>query len=141
MVCPYCLADSVVTNSRLQKRTNGVWRRRKCPACGVVWTSLERSEPGSVWRFGSDGKLHVFRPQKLLISLYEACRHRRTADVDAAYIADTVLQKLIAKKQAVIERELVTKISYDVLRHYDKTAAAVYKAQHPAAASSAGSTL
>ena len=130
MVCPYCKSESSVTNSRLQKRANSVWRRRKCAACGAIWTTLERSEAHTIWRVLKDEHLQPFRPEILLISLYEALRHKKTADVDAKYVCDTVLQKLAAKKLAVLPTPLIATTAFDVLRRYNKPAAAVYKAQH-----------
>ena len=130
MVCPYCKKDSSVVNSRAQKRTNSVWRRRKCDSCNAIWTSVERSELHTIWRVSKGGHLLVFRPETLLISLYEALKHRKTADIDAKYVCDTVIQKLSAKHIAVLPQALITKTSHDILRRYDKVAAAVYNATH-----------
>lgn len=130
MVCPYCKKDSQVTNSRHQKRPNSVWRRRKCVACGAIWTSVERPEYSTIWRVQVGGHLLDFAPETLLISLYRALKHRKTADIDAKYVCDTVLQRLAAKRTAILSTELITKTSYDILRRYDKVAAALYKATH-----------
>lgn len=130
MVCPYCKKDSQVTNSRLQKRSNSVWRRRKCTACGAIWTSLERIEYATVWRVRKDGHLLEFRPETLLISLYEALKHRKTADIDAKYICDTVIAKLLAKNIPELPAELITRTAHDILRRYDKVAASLYLVTH-----------
>ena len=74
--------------------------------------------------------MQVFRPETLLISLYEALRHKKTADIDAKYVCDTVMQKLMAKRLVIIPTTLIAQTAYDVLRRYNKPAAAVYKAQH-----------
>ena len=131
MVCPYCKSDSKVINSRFQKRANSVWRRRKCPVCSAIWTTHELLEASSTYRVSKDDHLLVFRPELLYISLYEALRHKKTAPTDAEYVKNTVIQKLMAKHIAVIPRDLITKTAHDVLRHFNKPAAAVYKAQHP----------
>ena len=130
MVCPYCKKDSQVTNSRHQKRPNSVWRRRKCVHCGAVWTSVERIEYATVWRVRKDSHLLTFRPETLLISLYEALKHRKTADIDAKYVCDTVLTKLTHQRTAELSTELIKKTCHDILRRYDKVAAAVYNATH-----------
>lgn len=130
MVCPYCKKESSVVNSRAQKRANSVWRRRKCDSCGAIWTSVERSELHTIWRVSKDGHLLVFRTETLLISLYEALKHRKTADIDAKYVCDTVIQKLSAKHVAILPTALIVKTSYDILRRYDKVAAALYNATH-----------
>jgi len=130
MVCPYCKNDSHVTNSRLQKRSNSVWRRRKCASCGAIWTSLERPEYATVWRVRKGKHLTDFRPEKLLISLYEALKHRKSPDIDAKYICDTVIAKLTTKKLAELPATLITTTAHDILRRYDKVAAGLYNATH-----------
>ena len=130
MVCPYCKKDSQVVNSRHQKRANSVWRRRKCTNCGAIWTSLERIEYASTWRVRKGRTLTDFRLETLLISLYEALKHRKTPDIDAKYICDTVITKLASKKLAELPIELITATAHDILRRYDKVAAGLYNATH-----------
>ena len=129
MVCIYCGKDSKVTNSRLQKRANSVWRRRHCLKCAAVWTTLERTEARSAFRVLQDDSMHDFVPELLLISLYEALRHKKTAASDAAALCATVLQQVQKKHQAVITTAEIKKAAYTVLVRFDKTAAAVYKAR------------
>jgi transcriptional repressor NrdR len=131
MVCPYCSHDSQVTNSRHQKRANSVWRRRKCLGCSAIWTTSEAPQAPTIYRVSKDQHMVVFRPETLLISLYESLRHKKTADIDAKYVFDTVMNKLQAKHLAVIPTQLIAKTAHDVLRRYNKPASAVYKAQHP----------
>jgi len=130
MVCPYCKKDSHVVNSRHQKRPNSVWRRRKCVSCGAVWTSLERIELSTVWRVRTGNHLLDFRPETLLISLYEALKHRKTADIDAKYVCDTVIAKLARHNTPELPAELIKKTAYDILRRYDKVAASLYLVTH-----------
>lgn len=132
MVCIYCSGDSKVTNSRLQKRSNSVWRRRKCLLCGAVWTSVEATEARSAYRVSKGNSVHDFTPELLLISLYEALRHRKTAVTDAAALCDTVIQQLQKKRRATIYSADIKKTSHAVLLHFDKTAAAVYLARSKA---------
>ena len=130
MVCPYCKKDSQVVNSRIQKRANSVWRRRKCPKCSAVWTTHERIEATTTYRVSKDGHLLMFRPEELLVSLYEALRHKKAAASSAKYVCDTVVQQLQAKHVAFLPTELIAKTTYNILRRYDKPAAAVYKARY-----------
>ena len=129
MVCIYCGGDSKVTNSRLQKRANSVWRRRQCVECGAIWTTLERSESRSAYRVAKDESIHTFEPELLLISLYEALRHRKSAATDAAALCDTVLQQLAAQQSALITTTDIKKAAHLVLSRFDPTAAAVYLAR------------
>ena len=65
-----------------------------------------------------------------MISLYEALKYKKTADVDAKYVCDTVITKLASKKLSELPVNLVARTSYDILRRYDTVAAALYKATH-----------
>lgn len=131
MICPYCKKDSQVTNSRHQKRSNSVWRRRKCTSCNAIWTSLEHLHYATVWRVRKGNQnLTDFRQETLLISLYKALQHKKTADIGAKYVCDTVIARLTTKKLAELPTTLIANTSYDVLRRYDKVAAALYKATH-----------
>jgi transcriptional repressor NrdR len=130
MVCPYCSHESSVTNSRLQKRANSVWRRRKCLNCGAIWTSVERLEASTVWRVQHNGHLLSFSYETLYISLYEALKHKKTAVTEAKHLCDTVMQKLASKRTAVLSTELIVQTTYNILRRYDKLAAALYKTTH-----------
>lgn len=40
-VCPHCGADSVVYNSRLM-RDGTIERRRRCQACGLKFSTIEK---------------------------------------------------------------------------------------------------
>ena len=130
MICPYCKKGSQVTNSRHQKRSNSVWRRRKCTDCGAIWTSLEHPDYRTVWRVRNGNHLTDFRQETLLISLYKALQHKKMADIDAKYVCDTIVAKLTSKKLTELPTSLIASTSYDILRRYDKVAASLYKAIH-----------
>lgn len=129
MVCIYCGGKSHVTNSRFQKRANSVWRRRECLVCGAIWTSVEASESRSAYRVSKDNSILELQTETLLISLYEALRHRKSAVTDAAALRDTILQQLLARNQAIIPTSEIKITALQVLGRFDKTAAAVYKAR------------
>ncbi len=132
MVCVYCGHDTQVVNSRSQKRTNQVWRRRKCSNCGNVFSSLEEVNWGQAVRFKHKGHLEPFSRDKLFISLYEACRHRKTAISDATGLTDTVLSKLWPRiETAALTRTQVIAATSEVLKRFDRAAATAYRAYHP----------
>ena len=128
MVCIYCFHDSKVINSRLQKRANSVWRRRQCLACHAIWTTVERTEARLAYRVTKGSEMHDFIPEQLLISLYVALRHRKTAVSDAGALYVTVFQLIQKNQQSVVSTFEIKKAAYTVLKRFDKTAAAVYKA-------------
>jgi transcriptional repressor NrdR len=132
MVCIYCGAGTAVTNSRLQKKTNQVWRRRKCLKCGNVYSSIEGVNWGQAVRYSHEGRLEPFSRDRLFLSLYEACRHRKSAQSDATALTDTVLGKLRPRIQAAsLDRGQVIDTAMKVLKQFDKAAATAYRAYHP----------
>ena len=122
--------DSNVTNSRLQKRSNSVWRRRKCPSCAAIWTSLEHTDYATAWRINKDGTLLIFHYERLYISLYEALKHKDDADMLAKHLTDTVIARLTTLRQPVIPVEKLRSTCYETLRRFDKLAADIYKATY-----------
>jgi transcriptional repressor NrdR len=131
MICPYCSNDSKVSNSRHQKRSNSVWRRRECLSCHSIWTTNERLRGSGTFKVAQGDILVDFKPELLLISLYEALRHRKTPATDAQYVHGTVLEKLQKTNQPVFTTQLIAESCYKVLKNYDKLAADLYRALHP----------
>ena len=132
MVCIYCGHDTQVLNSRLRKKANQIWRRRKCIVCQNVFSSLEEVDWGQAVRMERRGHLEPFSRDQLFLSLYEACRHRKTARNDATGLTETVLSRLWPHiDQASLTRERVISTTIEVLKRFDRAAASSYKAYHP----------
>lgn len=135
MVCLYCSNKTQVTNSRLQKRSNEVWRRRQCAACGAIFSSLERAVYDSIFAVQVDAsRIIPFSRDTLFLSIYDACRHRPEAISDAAALTDTVLGKLVAMTRGTagaLMRETITTITADTLQRFDSAAHVHYRAYHP----------
>ncbi|RTK94254.1 hypothetical protein EKI60_04425 [Candidatus Saccharibacteria bacterium] len=132
MVCLYCGSKTGVSNSRLQRRNNTVWRRRRCLDCEATVTTIERIEPtGAIMVI--DGKRHEpFSRDRLFISVYTSCRHRKTALEDATALTETILSKLYTKiNDASLTLDEITKTTYFVLEHFDLPSATHYRAYHP----------
>jgi transcriptional regulator NrdR family protein len=133
MVCMYCAGPTAVVNSRAQRRANHIWRRRKCLACGSIFTTEERPQlAGSLAVQHPSGALQAFSRDQLFVSVHDSCKHRATALEDAAALTDTILNLLrpLIKNGCVNRADIVT-TSHDVLRRFDHTAATVYAAYHP----------
>ncbi len=130
MLCPYCNIDSKVTNSRLQKRSNSVWRRRQCFECGAIWTTIESMKGSVTFKVLRDEDLVDFHSEILLISLYEALKHRKTPEIDAQYVFETVTNNLHSLKVPIFSTNLIANTCYKVLKNYDKLAADLYRAMH-----------
>jgi len=133
MLCIYCGNDTQVVNSRLQKRANQVWRRRKCLTCGAVFTSHEAAAYDGAWRvLEQNGQYVPFKQNKLLISLYKSLEHRSAALEDATALCETVLGNLLrASNRGVLEPEQIRAIALEALQHFDNPAAVHYAAFHP----------
>ena len=132
MVCVYCGKDTQVVNSRLQKKANQVWRRRRCLHCHNVFSSVERADWGQAVRFNHKGRLEPFSRDRLFLSLYKACRHRKTAISDATALTETVLGKLRSHAApATLTRHQVVDAASEVLKRFDRAAATAYQAYHP----------
>lgn len=137
MVCIYCGNSTQVSNSRLQKRTNTVWRRRSCRSCSAVFTTLEQPDLTTTITVQQVTKqLTPLQRDKLLISLYDSCKHRVTAYDDATALTKTCLSDIIqASTDGVIERNAIVAIVSSVLDRFDEVAATMYRAYHPLKAS------
>jgi transcriptional regulator NrdR family protein len=133
MVCIYCGSSTQVTNSRPQKRLNQIWRRRRCTACGSIFTTHELLELSSgIVLEGGSGRLQPFSRDTLFVSIYECCKHRPGAVEDAAALTRTSLSFLqLQVTEGRLQREQVLTSVLTVLERFDKVAATMYKAYHP----------
>lgn len=136
MVCLYCGHDTQVTNSRLQKRNNHIWRRRTCSACGGIFTTSEQPVLETtllVTRTQTGGKATAFNRDKLFITIYESCRHRPNSVQDAAYVTDAVIGHILGSQtDGAIDRDDIVRITNKTLKRLDAVAAIMYAAYHPA---------
>lgn len=134
MECIYCGSATSVVNSRPQKRSNSIWRRRKCLRCGAIFTSRESIDLSGALALQKQksGQLQPFSKDKLLISIYESCRHRPNGSDDSAHLTQTIIDRALplAGSGAIKQDDLIA-IAIATLESFDKTAAAVYKAYHP----------
>lgn len=132
MVCIYCSGSTQVTNSRHQKRINNVWRRRKCQQCQAVFTTVEAEDSAQALRVNRHNDLEPFSRDKLLISIYDSLRHRKTAIDDAGALTTTVQSLLYGYiDNATIDRDAIVEITASVLERFDNASATHYRAFHP----------
>lgn len=132
MVCIYCGSPTRVTNSRHQKQTGRVWRRRLCVSCGAVFTSTESVDyPKSFMLELPDKSLTPFTRDKLFLSIYRSSEHRKTAVDDASALSDTVIAKLIrTSTESVIPAHKLAQLVYDTLKNFDHASAVQFAAYH-----------
>lgn len=132
MVCIYCGSPTSVTNSRPQKRSNSVWRRRQCSTCGSIFSTEEHVDyEKSIVVQSADGALRPFLRDKLFTSIYRSCHHRQSALEDAIGLTDTVITKIWKLSQnGQLQAGLVARTVYEVLSRFDRPAAVSYQAFH-----------
>jgi len=131
MVCLYCSGETQVVNSRPQKRTNQVWRRRKCSRCHAIFTTNELVDTSQALSLRRKTHLEPFSRDTLLLSIYDSLRHRPTATTDATGLTSTVLTLVFPlATQAVLERDVLVEVTGQVLARFDKVASTHYQAFH-----------
>lgn len=133
MVCIHCGHKLQVANSRPQRKTNSVWRRRSCPECLAVFTSIEKLDLHKSIRIRYNPKhLEPFWRDILFSSVYEACKHRKSPVRDATELTDTIIAKMLRKKYgSIATRNQLCAITTEVLKRFDKATASSYIAYHP----------
>lgn len=132
MVCLYCGQDTFVTNSRLQKRSNQVWRRRQCKACRAIFTTLEAVDLPSTLIVDSRGRSEPFLPDKLYTEVLLALQDRKDCYQDAREVTNTVIKQLLKLPNKPLFRpEQITKATADVLKRLDRRAYLRFAAEHP----------
>lgn len=146
MVCTYCSSGTDIINSRHQKRTNSIWRRRSCiDGCGSAFTTLEHVDLEKAWVVQYPGVASQQKPKSkpsnipsrpfmrdtLFIGLYKSLQHRPSADTDASALCDTIVGRLqnVAQHGALTATAIAT-LSYQVLQRFDPVAATLYAAYH-----------
>lgn len=120
-------------NSRLQRRPNQVWRRRRCMECQGVVTTLETValDKSLVVKSGISS-LQPFSRDKLLVSVYESCKHRKGALEAATALTQTIIARLLPLVvDASVRREDIIQAVMKTLQHFDTAAAIHYQAYHP----------
>lgn len=132
MVCIVCSGNTQVINSRLQKRANAVWRRRKCLNCHATFTTHEKADYSALWRVTSNNlALSPFSRDKLFVSLYKSLQHRATALDDAAGLTDTVIANLIpVSRDGLLQNKDIADQAITVLELFDSVASTHYRAFH-----------
>lgn len=98
----------------------------------AVFSTEEAASYGASWAVrSSSGALRPFSRDKLLLSLYTSCKHRRTALDDASGLTDTVTRKLAGTVQGgVIESQTIITTVQVALNRFDKAASSHYAAFH-----------
>jgi transcriptional repressor NrdR len=132
MFCINCFHENTsVTNSRPHKKQPSVWRRRRCSACGTVFSTLERPSltEGTQVHY-VDGSVEPFNLGQLIISINQAFSHQPHEGIKyALWLAQTVETTLSTQHRGVLSAEDIEAVTHNVLEKFDKMAAIQYAAK------------
>ncbi len=116
MLCPNCIFETRVTNSRTRNKGSLVWRRRVCGQCKQAFTTYERADLSYILITKRDGSSEKYAHPKLFASIYLA-----NTDPEASYqLALTVEEKLRQLADVIVPTRDIAKIVLDTLEAYDK---------------------
>src|SRR5688572_17286606 len=132
MVCIYCGAETHVANSRPQKRTNDIWRRRRCPRCRAIFTTHESVDLGAALAVtGPKGDLMPFSRDRLYISIWQACGGDAAAAETAAALTATVVGQLVAlAREGRLDTGMIARRTATVLKRFRPLVALRYASLH-----------
>lgn len=133
MFCTYCHAQTTVTNSRIQRRNNSIWRRRRCLNCGKTVSTIEQLDYERSWSVAYPALSDKpFLRDKLLISIAASLQHRQDATSEAVGLCATVMHILHSLDHSqALPVEAIAAATLQTLERFDKAAATYYKAFHP----------
>lgn len=132
MFCINCFhKNTSVANSRPHKKQPQIWRRRKCAACGTVFTTYERpslADNKSIHL--PDGNKDTFNLGRLIISISRAFTHTpKEGRYNALWLAQTV-EDTLSTQYKTITLEDIEAVTHQTLKQFDELAAIQYAAQH-----------
>lgn len=132
MVCIYCGSDTSVENSRTQKRSNQIWRRRQCKACGAIFTTHEAIDLSSALLVRKSGREQPFITDYLFTDVLLALQDRPDAYLAAREVSATIIKNLLkAKSLPVLDAVVISETSALVLKRFDKRAYLRFVSEHP----------
>lgn len=134
MFCIKCFhPHTQVINSRPHKKAPGVWRRRKCSNCGIVFTTDEQPrlrDSQRVWH-ASSGTEEPFNPGILLMSIANSFghdpRHGATVSWD---LMQTVTQQLAVEFPESLSSDDIAATTHQIIDRFDNQAGLQYGLQH-----------
>jgi transcriptional repressor NrdR len=103
--CPFCgKSDDRVVDSRENRDSDTIRRRRECLVCKRRFTTYEKVEQIALKVVKNDGSRQEFDRGKLLRGLEKACEKRPVAPLQLEEIADAA-ENLLTERE---EREITT---------------------------------
>jgi len=132
MVCSVCGGRTEVINSRQQKRSNQVWRRRRCLDCLRVFTTHEMTDLSPQFSVSKKDKEEPFLTDKLFTEVLLALQDRKDCYRDAREATATITKHLLAKADGVvIPAPAISRVTAQVLKRLDRRAWLRFISEHP----------
>lgn len=134
MVCVYCGGKLGVSNSRPQKRSNQVWRRRQCKECLATFTSHEVIDLASALLVQASPTTAPapFHREKLFTEVLLALQDKKNPYETASEITKSIVANLLKlPEKPVIKPSQITSETAKVLRRFDRRGFLRYQAEHP----------
>ena len=132
MVCIYCGSETSVENSRLQKRSNQVWRRRQCKACRAIFTTHEAIDLSSTLLVRNNGSCVPFIADLLFTDILLALQDRKDCYIAARETTHTAVGNLLKLPNSpLFETKQISEASAKVLKRLDKRAYLRFVSEHP----------
>lgn len=139
MFCINCYyPDTKVTNSRPHKKQPSIWRRRRCQACGLTFTTLESPDISGILhvRNAKTGAVETYEKGVLLISILTALHSAGGRPGDAYWLTETVEQHALSylrDHQGTVKHigtDTLRDLAYETLSAYHQVAGLSYGAAH-----------
>jgi transcriptional repressor NrdR len=123
MKCPFCGAvDTRVLESRVVGDGNEMRRRRKCPACGKRFTTLEQVKRSFLWVIKKDGRREVFDREKIKRGILRAIEKRPVSLELVDDIVDQVEKEMLKAEKQEIPTRAIGNAVLKRLKKIDKVA-------------------
>ena len=132
MRCPYCLhKETVVVDSREHGEGESIRRRRKCPQCGMRFTTYERVESSGLRLIKKDGRREAFDRAKLRAKLGLALTKRPVGEEQIDALIGAVERELLQRGDLEVSSAVVGELVMEHLKNLDQIAyirfASVYR--------------
>jgi transcriptional repressor NrdR len=132
MVCIFCSHETMVINSRHQKRANNIWRRRRCTHCAATFTSHEAADLTQTLRVRKPGDVtEPFYRDKLFVSILKVCDTLPDPYEAAGALCDTALQTITKHVgDGVLDSGEIARSTARILKRFEPLVALRYASLH-----------
>lgn len=131
MICIKCGQNNTsVINSRQNKKTATVWRRRRCKDCGHTYTTYEDVAIDQI-NVVYKGATAPFHHTKLLISIASCFEHMPIKRAENAEALSKTVEAKLVQKGTETSPEAICGAVYTCLKQFDRLASVQYAAKHP----------